>query len=129
MFFSLVFKGDLSYNECGRRVDLAGTNSLRGPTQFTQRGERRVSGWGGMGLDGVGRGWWGLGRVGRGWTGWDRVGQVTISPRELREACFGLELKADQIYRCDITITHRRDGNPSGALLSHSLFNVIFVSS
>ena len=51
------------------------------------------------------------------------VGQVTISPREVREACFGLELKADQIYRCDITVTHRRDGDPSGALLSHSLFH------
>ena len=43
-----------SYNEYGRSVDLAGTNSLRGPTQFTQRGaERRVSGWDGMGWDGV----------------------------------------------------------------------------
>ena len=59
--------------------------------------------------------------VGRGWTGWDGVGQVTISPRELREACFSLELEADQIYRCDISITHRRVEDSSGALLSHSL--------
>ena len=63
----------------------------------------------------------GVGRVGRVVRGWDGVGQFTISPREVRKACFGLELKADQIYRCDIIITHRRDGHPSGALLSHSL--------
>ena len=49
------------------------------------------------------------------------VGQFTISPREVREACFGLELKADQIYRCDITITHRRVEDWSGPFLSHSL--------
>ena len=59
--------------------------------------------------------------MGQGGTGWDRVGQVTISPRELREACFGLELKADQTFRCDITITHRRVEDSSGTLLSHSL--------
>ena len=48
-FFRSFLKEDLSYNECGRSVDLAGTNSLRGPTQFTQRGaERRVCGWDGL---------------------------------------------------------------------------------
>ena len=51
---SLFFWFLHSYNEYGRSVDLAGTNSLRGPTQFTQRGaERRVSGWDGMGWNGV----------------------------------------------------------------------------
>ena len=81
----------------------------------------------GKGLDGVGQGGTGLGRMGRGWKGLDGVGQGRTChhfTRESREACFGLELKADHKYRCDITITHRRDENPSGALLSHSLFHL-----
>ena len=68
-----------------------------------ERGWCRVR-WGGTGWDGVGRGGTGLDGVGQG-----------------REACFGLELKADQIYRCDNTITHCRVEDSSGALLSHSL--------
>ena len=46
-----------------------------------------------------------------------------------REACFGFELKADQIYRCDITIKHRRAGDSSGALLSDSLLETFFLPS
>ena len=59
--FSIQFVRLLEY--FWRSVDQAGTLSLRGPAQFTQRGaERRVSGWDGVLFPG-GMGWGGVGRV------------------------------------------------------------------